>query len=52
MSSVTLHKSMSDVQDWSDELDEQGRWSRRRSLLFMAAVSLAFWLALGFIIFG
>lgn len=46
MASVTLHKGMSDARDWSDELDEKGRWSTRRSLLFMATASIAFWVAL------
>jgi hypothetical protein len=50
MSSVTLHKGMPDARDWSDELDEKGRWSTRRSLLFMATASIAFWAGLTLIL--
>ena len=52
MSSMTLHKSLPETEEWSDELDERGRWSRRRSLMFMAVVSLAFWTTLGYLIFS
>ena len=46
MSSVTLQKGMSDARGWSDEQDETGRWSTRKSLLFMATASIVFWAAL------
>jgi len=52
MSSVTMHKALSDAEEWSDELDERGRWSRRRSLMFMAILSLAFWAGLGYLVLG
>jgi|DewCreStandDraft_4_1066084.scaffolds.fasta_scaffold218049_2 hypothetical protein len=50
MSSVTLHKALPEARDWSDDLDEKGRWSPRRSLLFMATASVAFWGAVTFLI--
>jgi len=46
MSSMTLNKGLSTTREWSEDLDEQGRWSRRKSLLFMAMVSVAFWTTL------
>lgn len=46
MSSITLNKGLSEARDWSEESDESGRWSRRKSLLFMATASVAFWSAI------
>jgi hypothetical protein len=46
MASATLHKGMPQARDWSDEMDEKGRWSTRKSLLFMASASIVFWTAL------
>ncbi|MBL8705760.1 MAG: hypothetical protein JNM30_12980 [Rhodospirillales bacterium] len=46
MSSITLNKGLSETRDWSEESDESGRWSRRKSLLFMAAASVTFWSAI------
>ncbi len=46
MSSITLRKGLTDSATWSEEADERGRWSRRKSLLFMAVTSLGFWTAL------
>lgn len=46
MSSITLNKGLSEAREWSEDLDERGRWSRRKSLLFMTAASVAFWSAL------
>ena len=46
MSSITLNKGLPEAQEWSEESDERGRWSRRKSLLFMAAASLSFWTVL------
>lgn len=46
MSSITLRKGLPDTANWSEEADERGRWSRRKSLLFMVMASLGFWTAL------
>ena len=46
MSSITLNKGLSEARHAPEELDETGRWSRRKSLLFMTAASVAFWSAL------
>ena len=46
MSSITLNKGLPEARDWPEDLDESGRWSRRKSLLFMATASVAFWSAI------
>jgi len=50
MTSATLHKGMPHARDWSDELDEKGRWSTRKSLMFMAMASIAFWASITLIL--
>lgn len=50
MSSLTFNKGLEAPNTWSEEMDEQGRWSRRKSLLFMAIASVAFWAALAIVV--